>query len=269
MSLLTAHTTGPTGTTCNVNHAPAQAPRRMFPPLLRRWAPVRAGLTAASLALAACSSQPPVPDWSLNASDAAQRAMAAQLEGTTRVADMEWGKARSEAAKTGQPALMARLALMRCALQVASLDWDACSAYAPYAPDASPAEQAYQRYLYGALQAGDVALLPAQHQGVAATLAQGGVVSAVQLQAMGDAKARLVAAGAALRAGPTPVEVLWPEVDAVATPQGWRRPLMAWMELERRRLAALGTPDATDAAQALARRLAVLQEQQSQLPAPR
>ena len=58
---------------------------------------------------------------------------------------------------------------------------------------------------------------------------------------------------------PVPV-TLWPmerpAVDATATPQGWRRPLMAWMELERCHLDAAG---ATEAAQTLARRLDVLQ----------
>lgn len=102
-----------------------------------------------------------------------------------------------------------------------------------------------------------MALLPAQHQGVAATLAQGEAVTAAQLQAVPDATARLVASGAALRAGRTTVEALWPVVDATATPQGWRRPLMAWMELERRRLESAG---ATSAAQTLARRLDVLQD---------
>ena len=226
-------------------HFFASAPRQV----------ARAALVAACVAVAACST-PTVPDWSLNASDAAQRAMKAQLQGATKVADLEWSKARSEAAQTGQPALMARLALMRCALQVASLDWDDCSGYNRYAQDAAPAEQAYHRYLYGALQPGDVALLPAQHQGVGATLAQGGTVTAAQLQAISDPTARLVAAGAALRAGRTPVEALWPAVDATATPQGWRRPLMAWMELERRRLDAAGV---AEAAQTLARRLDVLQ----------
>ncbi|MEG3001375.1 MAG: hypothetical protein RR855_12590 [Comamonas sp.] len=227
-----------------------------FPRSAERQA-ARAALVAVCVALAACST-PPVPDWSLNASDAAQRAMKAQLQGATKVADLEWGKARSEAAQTGQPALMARLALMRCALQVASLDWDDCSGYTAYAQDAALAEQAYHRYLYGALQSADVALLPAQHRGVGASLVQGVAVTAAQLQAIPDATARLVAAGAALRAGHTPVESLWPAVDATATAQGWRRPLMAWMELERRRLEAAG---AVEAAQTLARRLAVLQAQ--------
>lgn len=220
---------------------------------------VRYGAVALALALAAllagCGSQPPAPGWSLNASDAAQRAMSAQLEGAQNVAALEWDKARSEAGKTGQPAWMARLALMRCALQVASLDWEPCNAYAPYAPDAAPAEQAYQRYLYGGLQAGDVALLPAQHRDVAQALLQGGAVTAVQLNAIAEPHARLVASGAALRAGGIALADAWPVVDAVATAQGWRLPLMAWMELERRRLVRSG---ADDVAQTLVRRQAVL-----------
>lgn len=220
----------------------------------------RASWSTALLAcmwVAACGSKPVVPDWSINASDASQRAMSAQLEGVARVADVEWGKARSEVAKTGQPALMARLALMHCGVQVASLDWQPCAAYAPLAQDAAPAEAAYARYLYGNLQPGDVALLPAQHQAVGDALAQGGAVAPAQLLAIADDRARLVAAAAAMRAGAVTLQAAWPVVDALATAQGWRRPLLAWMELERRRLESAG---AVDAAQKLARRLEVLME---------
>lgn len=210
---------------------------------------------ACVLGLAGCSASPPVPDWSLQASDAAQRAMDAQLEGAVRVAELEWGKARSEAAKTGQPSVMARLALMRCAVQLASLDLEACTAYAAYAQDAAPPEQAYHRYLYGGLRADDVALLPPQHQAIAAVVVQGGTVLSSQLQTLKDPRARLVAAGAALRAGSITLAQAWPVVDSAATAQGWRRPLMTWMELERRRLQQAGDGVA---AQALQRRLDIL-----------
>ena len=223
--------------------------------MLRRFLRRSSSGLAAALLLA-CSVRAPAPEWSLSASDAAQRAMQAQLEGEVRVAALEWRKARSETAKTGQPALMARLALMQCALQVASLDWDACMDYRAYAADAPATEQAYHRYLYGAVLDSDVAWLPVAHQQIGVTLARGQPVTAQQLGNITDARARLVAAAVALRIGAVDLSDAWPVVDAAASTQGWRRPLMAWMELERRRLEQAG---ANGQAKVLARRLAVLQ----------
>ena len=48
---------------------------------------------------------------------AAQRALEATLSGHDRVAALEWQHARQAIARTGQPALMARLELLHCAAQ--------------------------------------------------------------------------------------------------------------------------------------------------------
>jgi hypothetical protein len=45
------------------------------------------------------------------------------LQGQQRVEALQWQKARDAVASTGQPAQAAKL-LMRCAAQVASLDWN-------------------------------------------------------------------------------------------------------------------------------------------------
>ena len=213
------------------------------------------------LALHACSTQTPVPDWSLKASDAAQRAMAAQLEGELRVAAQEWRNAQTEISKTGQPGLVARLALMRCAMRVASLDWARCDVFDAVVQDASPEDAAYARYLYGGLQAADVPLLPAAHQPVAQTLVAACAGTGGQLQAVKDAHARMVAAAAALRMQCLSPEEAWPAVDSVASAQGWRLPLMAWMVLLQQRAQQAGD---AQAAELLERRLAVLQWQPAQ-----
>ena len=58
-----------------------------------------------AFALAACSSQPPVPDWQMNAQGAAQKAIEAYLSGNARVEKLEWDRARAEVARTGADAL--------------------------------------------------------------------------------------------------------------------------------------------------------------------
>ena len=100
----------------------------------------------AVLLLAGCAARPPVPDWQGNAHGALQAAVAATLNGETRVADAEMARARSEVARTGRPALLARAELVLCAARVASLDFDGCPAYAAVAVDAEAQEAEWEHY---------------------------------------------------------------------------------------------------------------------------
>lgn len=199
--------------------------------------------------LAACGSKPPVPDWQMNAHAAAQRATSAYLEGNTRVEALEWQRARAEVARTGDLALMARLELMRCATRVAALVFEPCTDYDALRADAAPAEQAYAAYLAGTPVLADVALLPALHQGVAQALAADQPADAALVaMSAGDALARLIATGVVLNsqggAGLRPA-TLAIAIDTAAA-QGWRRPLLAWLGVERRLAQERG--DATSAA---------------------
>ena len=115
---------------------------------------------ALAVVLSACAGKAPVPDWQMNAHGAAERATEAYLSGNTRVADQEWTRARAEVARTGRPELLARVELMRCAAQVASLQLQPCTAFEPLRADAAPPEQAYADYLAGRATAAQAALLP-------------------------------------------------------------------------------------------------------------
>lgn len=216
-----------------------------------RW-PIALGLV--SVWLAACGSKPPAPKWALEAQSASERAVQAYLKGQTRVADVEWSKAFNEVAGTGLPSQMARMALLQCAAQTAALELTDCPRYERYGAGAEPAEQAYARYLKGAHTAADVPLLPQAQQAMATQLlaaAQAGVgLPAAQ------ALSQLTAAGVALRAGAITKAQVQQAVE-VASQQGWRRAVMAWLLVERR-----GAQDAGDAAalQVLDLRLQVLQE---------
>jgi len=180
--------------------------------------------------LAACSSKPPAPDWQGNAFSSLQSFSSAYLSGDSRVADLEFTRARDAVASTGRADLVARVELMRCAARAASLEFDNCAGFQPLAPDADASERSYSAYINGQWQGLDAGLLPAQHRAV---------VSSGRIGEIDDPLARLVAAAALLQSGRlTPADIT--NATETASAQGWRRPLLAWLgvQLQRARAAA-------------------------------
>jgi hypothetical protein len=215
------------GNTCG----PAQ------PVPLRFWKrPTVAGVSV--LMLVACGNTPPTPDWQMNAKASAERATQAWLSGDPRVEAAEFARARRELASTGQPALLARMELLRCAGRVAALDVGPCAGFDALAADAAPAEQAYARYLVGRSSAADAALLPQAHR----PLASGSVAPDTALSAIADPLSRLVAAGVLFQRGQATPGVIAQAVDT-ASAQGWRRPLLAWLKVQQMRAQAAGAAD--------------------------
>jgi hypothetical protein len=191
----------------------------------------------------------------MNAQGATQKAIEAYLSGNARVEKLEWDRARAEVARTGRPDLLARLELMRCAAQVASLVTEPCERFEALRADAAAPEQAYADYLMGRIQAGQVALLPPAQRAVATA------GTAASMAGISDPLSRLVAAGVLLQTGKASPAVIATATDT-ASAQGWRRPLMAWLLLQVQRAEAAG--DAA-AAEALRRRVRVV-EQSAGLP---
>jgi hypothetical protein len=204
---------------------------------------------AIGLLLAACASRPPPPDWQMNARQAVDNAVAAYLEGNTRVESAEFARARGEIARTGRIDLLARAELMRCAAGVASLVFEPCAGFDKLRADAAPAERAYADYLAGQLQPQDIALLPPPQRAAA-----GGSTAA--LAAIDDPLSRLIAIGVLFKTGRAGPEALQLAVDT-ASAQGWRRPLLAWLNVQLMRAEKAG---AGAEAQRLRRRIQVVQD---------
>jgi len=202
--------------------------------------------------LAGCASGPPVPDWQDNAKSALDRGTDAYLEGSTRVAEVEFTRARQEIGRTGRLDLMARGELVRCAAQVASLVFEPCAGYEKFKSDAAAPERAYAEYLAGRIASQDVALLPPQHRAVAAASGEG---AAASLRSIEDPLSRLVASGVLFQSGrASPATVAL--AAETASSQGWRRPLLAWLGVQLA-LAEKGGDSAE--AERLRRRIAVAQ----------
>ena len=179
------------------------------------------------MGLAGCAGNRMIPDWQINAHGALKSSIMAYLVGNSKLATIEFSRARREISSTGRADLMARAELMRCAAQVASLEFNNCEPFQMMLQDAAAEERAYADYLGGNWVGLDTELLPAQHRAVLTVT--GGILNAIE-----DPLSRLVAAGVLLRKG-----ILAPEditiVIQTASDQGWRRPLLAWLGVAIRR----------------------------------
>jgi hypothetical protein len=173
--------------------------------------PARFRDSLALIALAAgCASAPP-SDWQANAAQALQSFQRHYLAGDTAAADADFKAARGELARTGRADLVARAELVRCAVRTASLEFDDCPGFEALRDGARAEELAYADYLAGRGRhsAGD------------------------------DPLSRLVAAAVSLKSGSINPAGISAAVD-VASAQGWRRPLLAWLGVQEKRAADAG-----------------------------
>ena len=198
--------------------------------------------------LAGCATKQLLPDWQTDAKGALDASVDDYLKGHTAAALADFRSARSATTATGRADYVAQVELVRCAVQVASLDFDDCPGYAALAQEATPEQRAYADYLYGRWQGLSASLLPEQHRPV---LASG------QLAGVTDPLARLVAAGASFKAGRITPDGIAQAIET-ASKQGWRRPLLAWLQVQLHRAEAA---DDTQAIQRLRRRIALISGQ--------
>jgi len=194
---------------------------------------VKHAALALIVVLSACSSGPPIPDWQLSAKAASERAVVAYLTGNARIDAAELARARAEVARTGRADLLARVELTHCAAQVASLVFEPCSAFEPLRADATEVERAYAERLAG----------------------RSATAEPTALQGIDDPLARLVAAGVLFQTNRADPRVIQTAIDT-ASAQGWRRPLLAWLNVQLKRAEAVG---ANDDAQQLRRRIAIVE----------
>lgn len=185
---------------------------------------------AVAALIGACASGPPVSDWESNAKTAMDHAVAAYLAGDTRPADSDFERARFEIARTGRIDLIGRAELVRCAARVASLVFEPCERFEKLRADSAAPERAYADYLAARVQPQDVALLPPQQRAVA-TASLSANDAAAALRAIEDPLSKLVAIGVLFQAGRANPAAITLAVDT-ASAQGWRRPLLAWLNVQ-------------------------------------
>lgn len=192
---------------------------------------------AVALMLTACGGGPPPADWKMNAVSQLEHFQQRWLEGDSRTAELALTKTRAEIAKSGRPDLLARAELAACAAHVASLDFSACPGFDKLAVDAVAGDLAYARFLNGDWAGLDGKLLPAHY---AALL--GARDDAAANRSVADIKdplPRLIAAALLFKAGRAEPASLGLAVET-ASERGWRRPLLAWLEVTLKRARTAG-----------------------------
>jgi hypothetical protein len=204
----------------------------------------RAALTLGLLwALAGCSGPSP-KEWAINASSAQNNAIEAYLSGDNARYQVEAQLLRRTLGATAKTTLLTRAELSLCAAQLASLVEGSCPAYLPLSVDASLAEQAYEAFLRGdfeGLKAGQgagiaVSHLPPLYRSIVEN------PSALTNKAFQDAPlSALVASGVLFRRGELSPEGVAQAVE-IASDQGWRRPLLAWLGVQEALFKAAGKP---------------------------
>ena len=188
--------------------------------------------TMAVIALAGCASGPLPPEWQSTALGSVKGFTAAYLDGKTSVANFEYNRARADIASTGRLDLIARAELVRCAVRVASLEFDNCAGVQTLDADTAAPERAYANYLRAnraGLDPAQAALLPEQHRSIA--VAKDNSARTAALAAITDPLARLIAAGVLFQAGEMSPASVAVAVNT-ASDQGWRRPLLAWLGVQ-------------------------------------
>lgn len=192
--------------------------------------PALAALLA--LLLSACTSPPVSPDWQNDAHQSLMSFSSAFLSGQTRLADAEFDRSRRELTSTGRFDLVARAELVRCAVQVASLEFNDCPGFTTLAQEAGASEKNYADFLLG--RPVTAALLPTQYRTAANN-------ERMLLNGIESPLSRLIAAGVSLRRGQLSAGDIGIAVDT-ASAQGWRRALLAWLEIQSRQAESSGDP---------------------------
>ena len=151
------------------------------------------------------------PDWQSNSHSALNAFQSYYLKGDTRAAGLEFDRAVAELRSTGRGDLIARAELVRCAVRASSLEFDNCPGFEKLRADAGAEELAYADFLSGKNER----------------------------TATDDPLSRLVSQGVRFNSGKATPEGISAAVD-IASAQGWRRPLLAWLGVQEKRAEAAG-----------------------------
>ena len=170
----------------------------------------------ALILLAGCGSSPMPPQWQGDAAQAMASFQRAYLTGDTARAETEFREARKQLTSTGRADLVARAELVRCATRSASLEFDDCPGFTAL-QDATPENVRYADYLLG----------KSTYRGSDEPLS------------------RLVAESVRFRTGGIDPAGISRAVE-IASAQGWRRPLLAWLGVQLKRAEASGDSETAD-----------------------
>lgn len=181
--------------------------------------------------LAGCSASRPVPDWFTAGHSQLEAYQKNYLSGEDNLATLRFKGAVNEIKKSGDLEILARAYLIRMALQRAALAEPEAEDYLKIdALHSLPAHKNYYAFLMGETAQLDKNLLPAQYRGFLDRLRQGEATECLAaLDKIKDPLSRMIAIGV-LVFKHQESEALLQRAVAVASAQGWKKALLAYLE---------------------------------------
>ena len=187
--------------------------------------------------LAGCGGTPPPASWKMNAVGQLDQAQQRWLEGDTASAERALARMRGDIAPSGRLDLLARAELAACAARVASLEFAPCSGFERLAADAAEQDRAYARFLSGDWNGLETRQLPAHYAGLLG--ARDAVAAHRALTEIPTPLPRLIGAALLLRQARAEPATLALAMET-ASERGWRRPLLAWLQVSLKRAQSAG-----------------------------
>ena len=195
-----------------------------------------AAALACGLMLAGCAGAP-APEWEARAHAALEKFKQQYLEGNSPRAQRYFTEAKAAVGATGKPELVARVELVRCALGTAALDVEACTGFEALRDAAARDDQTYAIFLSGRMQELEASRLPSQYRALA--MARDAAARNQAMQKIRDPVSRLIAAGALFRGAQLSNDGLNSAID-MASMQGYRRPLLAYLNVQAKKAESSG-----------------------------
>jgi len=185
---------------------------------------------AVFLLLAGCGASKPEPGWLSAGYKQLDNFKKHFLSGQDKLATLEFNDALKEIKRSGDLEILARLYLIRMALQTATLQDLASTDYLKIeAVQPSPANRNFYALLQGKIAQVDEKLLPAQYLGFVETFRRPGEGDLLRaIEQINDPLSQLIAVGALVRTGQDN-EALLQRAIATASAEGWKKAILAYL----------------------------------------
>jgi hypothetical protein len=180
--------------------------------------------------LLGCASRPS-PDWLNKSQDQLDNYKKSYLSGSEKIAAKQFQLATNEIKKSGDLDILSRAYLIRMALQVSALEEIAEEDYLRVdALQTSLKNHAFYSFLKGDINHIDGVLLPKQYRGFFVALKRSNSNELLQeVTAIEDPLSQLIAIGIVVRLHKE-AEAILERGMAVASKEGWKKPLIAYMK---------------------------------------
>ncbi len=186
---------------------------------------------AVCLLLAGCGASKPIPDWLSSSHSQMESYQKYYLIGNDKLAVLRFQDALEEIKTSGDLEILARAYLIRMAMQTAALkDLDSAEFLKIDAVAPSLRNRSYYAFLKGETGQVDGKLLPEQYAGFIKVLDRDDKSGRLrEIEAMKDASSQLIAIGVLVRKNQESEELLQKAVT-IASAQGWKKALLAYLE---------------------------------------